>query len=113
VVLREPKIWLLDEPTASVDRNLEALLIAMFKKTIKPEDTLVLVTHKMEMVELVDRLIVVNKNQIVLDGPKAEVIAALSGKPQGRGASQKEGQPQQQAQVAQTQPKPQVEEEKS
>ncbi len=113
VVLREPKIWLLDEPTASVDRNLESLLIAMFKKTIKPEDTLVLVTHKMEMVELVDRLIVVNKNQIVLDGPKAEVIAALSGKPQGRGAPQKEGQPQQQAQVAQTQPKPQVEEEKS
>jgi energy-coupling factor transporter ATP-binding protein EcfA2 len=39
----------------------------MFKKTIKPEDTLVLVTHKMEMVELVDRLIVVNKNQIVTD----------------------------------------------
>ena len=70
VVLRKPKVWLLDEPTASVDRNLEALLINMFKQTIKPEDTLVLVTHKMEMIELVDRLIVVNKNQIVLNGPK-------------------------------------------
>lgn len=84
VVLREPKIWLLDEPTASVDRNLETLLINMFKKVIKPEDTLVLVTHKMEMVELVDRLIVVNKNQVVLNGPKNEVIAQLSGKPQGQ-----------------------------
>ncbi len=82
VVLRKPKVWLLDEPTASVDRNLEALLINMFKQTIKPEDTLVLVTHKMEMIELVDRLIVVNKNQIVLNGPKEEVIAQLSGKTQ-------------------------------
>ncbi len=82
VVLRAPKIWLLDEPTASVDRNLEALLINMFKKTIKAEDTLVLVTHKMEMIELVDRLIVVNKNQIVMDGPKVGVIAQLSGKVQ-------------------------------
>lgn len=83
VVLREPKVWLLDEPTASVDRNLEALLINMLKKSIKPDDTLVLVTHKMEMIELVDRLIVVNKNRIVLDGPKQQVIAQLSGKPQG------------------------------
>ncbi|MBW5289383.1 MAG: Type I secretion system ATPase, LssB family LapB [Candidatus Ruthia sp. Apha_13_S6] len=82
VVLRAPKIWLLDEPTASVDRNLETLLINMFKKTIKAEDTLVLVTHKMEMIGLVDRLIVVNKNQIVMDGPKADVIAQLSGKAQ-------------------------------
>ncbi|BAS68017.1 MAG: ATP-binding cassette domain-containing protein [Gammaproteobacteria bacterium] len=82
VVLRKPKVWLLDEPTASVDRNLEALLINMFKEVIKPEDTLVLVTHKMEMIELVDRLIVVNKNQIIMDGPKADVIAQLSGKPQ-------------------------------
>jgi ATP-binding cassette subfamily C protein LapB len=80
VVLRKPKIWLLDEPTASVDRNLEALLINMFKRTIKAEDILVLVTHKMEMIELVDRLIVVNKNQIIMDGPKADVIAQLSGK---------------------------------
>ncbi len=80
VVLRKPKIWLLDEPTASVDRNLEALLINMFKRIIKAEDILVLVTHKMEMIALVDRLIVVNKNQIIMDGPKADVIAQLSGK---------------------------------
>lgn len=80
VVLRKPNIWLLDEPTASVDRNLEALLINMFKRTIKAEDTLLLVTHKMEMIALVDRLIVVNKNQIIMDGPKADVIAQLSGK---------------------------------
>lgn len=100
VVLREPRIWLLDEPTASVDRNLEALLINMFKQTIKPEDTLVLVTHKMEMIELVDRLIVVNKNQIIMDGPKADVIAQLSGKPQRAPQGAEKAQPK--VQIAQT-----------
>lgn len=82
VVLRKPKIWLLDEPTASVDKNLEKLLIDMLKKTIKTEDTLILVTHKIEMIELVDRLIIINKNQIVMDGKKSDVIAKLSSKKQ-------------------------------
>jgi ATP-binding cassette subfamily C protein LapB len=40
----------------------------------------------MEMIELVERLIVVNKNQIVMDGPKADVIAQLSGKKQAQEA---------------------------
>ncbi len=81
VVLREPKVWLLDEPTASVDRNLEVHLIKMLKQQLKTDDTLILVTHKMEMLELVDRLIVVNENRIVMDGPKEDVIAQLSAKP--------------------------------
>ncbi|CAB5507220.1 hypothetical protein AZO1586R_2288 [Bathymodiolus azoricus thioautotrophic gill symbiont] len=84
VVLRYPKFWLLDEPTASVDKNLERLLINLFKQILTPEDTLVLVTHKMEMLELIDRLIVVNKSQVIMDGPRDEIIAQLSG-----GAKQK------------------------
>ncbi|CAC9643657.1 hypothetical protein [uncultured Gammaproteobacteria bacterium] len=84
VVLRSPKFWLLDEPTASVDKNLERLLINLFKQILTPEDTLVLVTHKMEMLELIDRLIVVNKSQVIMDGPRDEIIAQLSG-----GAKQK------------------------
>ncbi len=79
VILREPNIWLLDEPTASVDRNLELHLINMFKKILTNKDTLLLVTHKTEMLELVDRLIVINKNKVIMDGPKAAVIAKLSG----------------------------------
>ncbi len=80
VVLREPGIWLLDEPTASVDRNLERHLIAVLKEAIAKEDILVLVTHKMEMLDLVDRLLVIHKNRVMLDGPKADVIAQLSSK---------------------------------
>jgi ATP-binding cassette subfamily C protein LapB len=75
--LRKPRIWLLDEPTASMDRGLEQQVTQAFKQTLKPEDTLILVTHKAEMLELVDRLIVVANHQIILDGPKDQVISQL------------------------------------
>lgn len=47
------------------------------KDAIKPTDTLVLVTHKTEMLDLVDRLIVVYNHQIALDGHKQDVLRQL------------------------------------
>lgn len=82
VFLRQPKLWLLDEPSASLDRNLELQMVAAFKRTLKPEDTLVLVTHKPEMLQLVDRVIVVANQQIMLDGPRDAVLARLQAGPQ-------------------------------
>jgi ATP-binding cassette subfamily C protein LapB len=76
-VLRQPSIWLLDEPTASMDRNTEAHMTQTLKDAIQPTDTLVLVTHKTEMLDLVDRLIVVYNHQIALDGPKQDVLRQL------------------------------------
>lgn len=76
-ILRKPNIWLLDEPTASMDRNLEVHITQALKNAIKPTDTLVLVTHKPEMLDLVDRLIVVLNRQIALDGPKQDVLRHL------------------------------------
>ena len=77
VFLRRPRLWLLDEPTASMDRNLEMHVIRALQTQLRPDDVLVLVTHKPELLQLVDRLIVVAGNQIVLDGPKADVLATL------------------------------------
>jgi ATP-binding cassette subfamily C protein LapB len=76
-VLRQPCIWLLDEPTASMDRNTEAHVTQTLKDAIKPTDTLVLVTHKSEMLDLVDRLIVIYNHQVALDGPKQDVLRQL------------------------------------
>jgi ATP-binding cassette subfamily C protein LapB len=76
--LRGPSIWLLDEPTASMDRNLEMQITQLFRQTLKAEDTLVLVTHKNEMLALVDRLIVVANHQIIMDGPKAQILQQLN-----------------------------------
>lgn len=72
--LRQPSIWLLDEPTASMDRSLELHITQALKSTLKTEDTLILVTHKAEMLELVDRVIVIANHQIVMDGPKAQFL---------------------------------------
>lgn len=75
--LRKPKIWLLDEPTASMDRNIEAQVIAAFSKVLDKSQTLVLVTHKQELLCLVDRIIVVANHQIVMDGNKKQVLEKL------------------------------------
>lgn len=91
VFLRQPKIWLLDEPSASLDRALEMQLIAALKDTLTQEDTLVLVTHKPEMLQLVERVIVVANQQIVLDGPRDAVLARLQAGPNGQPQAQPPG----------------------
>ena len=82
--LRHPRIWLLDEPTASMDRGLEQQVTYALKAAIGPANTLVLVTHKEEMFDLVDRLIVVANQQVVIDGPKAQVLQKLQTPPAGQ-----------------------------
>ena len=77
VFLRRPRIWLMDEPTAAMDLRLAEHVTQAFKQAIRPQDTLVLVTHKPEMLSLVDRLVVISQHQIVLDGPKAQVLQQL------------------------------------
>ena len=75
--LRRPKIWLLDEPTASMDRALEQRIVQAFTERLRDDDTLFLVTHKHEMLPLVDRIIVVANKKIVADGPRDTVLERL------------------------------------
>ena len=82
VFLRQPKIWLLDEPTASIDRTFELKVTAALKQNITSDNTLVLITHKPEMLSLVERVIVVVDNKIMLDGPKEPVLQKLQEKTQ-------------------------------
>ena len=77
VFLRRPRIWLMDEPTAAMDRQLADHVTNAFKQALRPQDTLVLVTHKPEMLTLVDRLVVIAKHEVLLDGPKEQVLRQL------------------------------------
>lgn len=89
--ISKPSIWLLDEPTASMDQQTADRCMGALQQAIKPEDTLVLVTHNLQLLSFVERLIVVANNRIVLDGPRDEVIARLKGGSPNAGKAQPPG----------------------
>lgn len=69
-------IVLLDEPTNSLDNNAEEKFKEKLRANIKNKTT-ILVTHKSSLLDLVDRIIVIDNGKIVLDGQKEEVLAKL------------------------------------
>jgi ATP-binding cassette subfamily C protein LapB len=77
LLLAKPKLLLLDEPTANLDQESEARILAAILEAIGPQCTLVFVTHKLPLVSLVNRLIVVTNGQISLDGPTNAVLERL------------------------------------
>ncbi|RKT26529.1 ATP-binding cassette subfamily C protein LapB [Paraburkholderia sp. RAU2J] len=76
-LLREPSIVLLDEPTASFDEMSEHHVIEELGAWLGPR-TFVVATHRMSVLRMVDRVIVVDAGQIVMDGSKEKVLGALS-----------------------------------
>lgn len=81
LLLAERRHWLLDEPTASMDDGLEQTTIAQLKAALKPETTLFLVTHRLSLLALVDRVIVMTPAGIQMDGPRDDVLARLRQRP--------------------------------
>lgn len=74
---QQPQMLLLDEPTSMMDPGTEQKLIENLR-SIK-DRTILLVTHRMAMLPLVDRLIVLEQGRVVLDGPRNEVLRTLQG----------------------------------
>lgn len=78
LVLTQPSVWLLDEPTASMDNNQEQQCIQVLAQELQdPQKTLILSTHKSALLALVDRIIIMNDSKIVMDGPKQAVLDQL------------------------------------
>ncbi|MCK9686589.1 type I secretion system permease/ATPase [Scleromatobacter humisilvae] len=83
-LITKPQILLMDEPTSSMDAQSEVMFLRQLKEAAGTR-TLIMVTHRPAVLELVDRVMVVDGGKVVLDGPKAAVLAALSGiKPPGQ-----------------------------
>ncbi len=76
-LLNDPPLLIMDEPTASLDAHAENQFIHSMKFAAK-ERTLVMITHKMALLQLVDRVIVMDKGRIVMDGPRDKVLARLN-----------------------------------
>ena len=78
-MLMDEPILMLDEPTSNMDNTTESMIRKrLFDYT--RDKTLVLITHKMSMLALVERLIVIDDGRIVMDGPKDIVMQALKSK---------------------------------
>jgi len=84
-VLNDAPILLLDEPSSAMDHQSEDLLKARLRR-FTTSKTVILVTHRTSLLELVDRLIVIDNGQIMADGPKAQVVEALQSGRIGRAA---------------------------
>ena len=77
-LVTRPAVLLMDEPTSSMDAQSEAQFIAQLKPLLAAR-TLVVVTHRPALLELVDRIVVVEGGRVIIDGPKAQVLAVLAG----------------------------------
>ena len=84
-LINDPPILLLDEPSSNMDHQSEAQLRKRLGE-VSASKTIMLVTHRTALLELVDRLIVIDNGQIMADGPKEQVIEALRQGRVGRGS---------------------------
>lgn len=75
-VINDPPILVFDEPTASMDHSTEEAAKGHLAR-VAAGKTMIIVTHRMSILELVDRVIVMDTGKIVADGPKAQVVTAL------------------------------------
>ena len=77
-LVTRPRILLLDEPTSSMDAQSELAFLRQLRAACG-DCTLVVVTHRPAVLELVQRIAVLDHGRLVMDGPKDQVLAALSG----------------------------------
>jgi ATP-binding cassette subfamily C protein LapB len=75
-LLLDPPVLVLDEPTSNMDNRTEVLLRDNLSGVMS-DKTVLLITHRASLLELVDRLIVIDNGTVVADGPKTSVLEAL------------------------------------
>lgn len=77
-LVRDPEILILDEPTSNMDTDSEIRLQKRLQ-TVMQDRMLILITHRLSMLRLVNRLIVMENGRIKLDGPRDKVLETLRG----------------------------------
>jgi ATP-binding cassette subfamily C protein LapB len=82
VFLAQPRVWLLDEPSASLDMESEKRILDAISAAARPTDIIVMATHRPRLTDLATRVILMRRGRVVADGTPEEVLPKLSG--QGR-----------------------------
>ena len=82
MMLRDPVYVFMDEPTANMDQDTEARVIRVLGDWLKGR-TLIISTHRPQLLAWVDRIAVMQRGKILSEGPRDEILQKLS-----RGAAQ-------------------------
>lgn len=74
--LQDPKVCLLDEPTAALDQTLEATLISRLETWLEGR-TAIIATHRVPILSLTKRTMIMQNGRLAVDGPRDAVLAHL------------------------------------
>jgi ATP-binding cassette subfamily C protein LapB len=80
------KLLFLDEPTGSMDTQTELYFIEHLKGALAKDQTLIVATHRHNMLSILDRLIVIDAGRILADGPRDEVLKQMTKSANGNAA---------------------------
>jgi len=75
-ILLDPPVLIMDEPTSSMDNRSESLIRANMLKILENKTTII-ITHRISLLEIVDRVIVLSNETIVADGTRSYILEAL------------------------------------
>lgn len=78
-LLRDPKILIFDEPTSALDQDSERRLIARLSR-LAPDKTIIVFTQRLAILSLLNSIAVMDDGEILMHGPKQEILDRLSGK---------------------------------
>lgn len=82
VLVDQPRVWLLDEPTASLDREMEDRVWQALAAALRPDDILVVSTHRPLMASrLVNRVLIMQQGRIVRDGTPEALLPQMTRQP--------------------------------
>ena len=81
VFVNQPRIWLFDEPTVSMDREMEQRVWQALEKALRPDDILIVSTHRpMLASKLVNRVLIMQRGNIVQDGSPETLLPRMVGR---------------------------------
>jgi len=77
-LMQRSSIMIMDEPSNAMDQTSESILLTKLKEALK-DQTLLLITQKLSLLDMTDRIIVMHHSKVLLDGTKEEVTKQLGG----------------------------------
>lgn len=78
-LIAKPRILFLDEPTSDMDQMSERVFVENLRRTLTPDQTMIATTHRNEILKIVDRIIVIDRGIVAMDGPRDAVLNKLAG----------------------------------